>query len=52
MRVSAARTIVSRTQRVSCGKYDGMKDATSMMAIESAKPLLTLALSEGSAHHS
>ena len=52
MRVPAARTIVSRTRRVSHGKYDGVKDATSTMAIESAKPLLTLALSQGSAHSS
>jgi len=39
MRVPAARTIVNRMQRVSRGEYDGVKDATSMMAIESAKPL-------------
>ena len=52
MRVPAARTIASRTWRVSHGKYDGVKDMTSTMAIESAKPLLTLALSQGSAHHS
>jgi len=51
-RVPAARTIASRTRQVSRGEYDGVKDATSMMAIESAKPLLTLALSQGSAHHS
>jgi len=52
MRVPAARTIASRTRRVSRGEYDGMKDTTTTMAIESAKPLLTLALSQGSAHHS
>ena len=39
----------SRTRRVGRGEYDGVKDATSMMAIESAKPLLTLALSQDSA---
>jgi len=45
MRVPVARTIVSRTQRVSRGEYDGVKDTTSTMAIESVKPPLTLALS-------
>jgi len=49
MRVSAARTIASSTWRVSHGEYDGVKDAMSTMAIESAKPLLTLTLSQGSA---
>jgi len=49
MRVPAARTIASRMRRVSRSEYDGVKDAISMMAIESAKPLLTLALSQGSA---
>ena len=52
MRVPAARTIASRTWRVSHGEYDGMKDVTSTMAIESAKPLLTLALSQGLARSS
>jgi len=52
MRVPAARMIASRTRRVSRGEYDGVKDATSTMAIECAKPLLTLALSQGSAHSS
>ena len=52
MRVPAARMIASRTRRVSRGGYGGVKDATSTRAIESAKPLLTLALSQGSAHHS
>jgi len=52
MRVPAARTIASRMRQVSRGEYDGMKDATSTMTIESAKPLLTLALLQGSAHSS
>jgi len=52
MRVPAARTIASRMRRVSRGEYDGVKDAMSTMAIESTKPLLTLVLSQGSAHHS
>jgi len=52
MRVPAVRTIASRMWRVSHGEYDGVKDATSTMAIESAKPLLMLALSQGSAHSS
>jgi len=47
MRVPAVRTIASRMWRVSHGEYDGVKDATSTMAIESAKPLLMLALSQG-----
>ena len=45
-----ARTIASRTRRVSRGEYDDVKDATSTMVIESAKPLLTFALSL--THHS
>ena len=52
IRVPAAKTIASRTQRVICGDYDAVKDATSMMAIESTKPLLTLALSQDSARSS
>jgi len=52
IRVPAARTIASRTRRVSRGEYNGVKDTTSTMAIESAKPLLTLALSQGSARSS
>ena len=52
MRVPAVRTIASRTRRVSRSEYDGMKDVTSTMAIESAKPLLMLALAQGSAHSS
>jgi len=50
MRVPAVRTIASRMRRISRGEYDSMKDEMSTMAIESAKPLLTLALSQGSAH--
>jgi len=49
MRVPAVRTIASRIRRVSRGEYDGVKDTTITMAIESAKPPLTLALSQGSA---
>ena len=52
MRVPAVRMITSRTWRVSYGDYDGVKDAMSMIAIESAKLLLTLALSQGSARSS
>jgi len=52
MRVPAARTIASRTRQVSHSEYDGMKDATSTMAIENTKSLLTLALSQGSARSS
>jgi len=47
-----ARMIASRTRRVSRGEYDGVNHATSTMAIESANPLLTLALSQGSARSS
>jgi len=55
MRTPAARTTASRTRRVWLqvrhGDYYGVKDATSTMAMESAKPLLTLALTQGSARH-